>query len=168
MSLLHCKKYQYGVFLLPRLLRGFIGSISSSSSSRYCRAWRYGLLFLNNLLEAMSAEKAPKFSQSGGSVSDGTETGPVVSVPPLDAGDWDTDLVLSPLCRCQGVDVSTLDGRCRDKSCTPVRFRVVAELLPVPSRDNLATDTEKLLPCRMHEVAADVNILKYFITLNVT
>lgn len=54
--------------------------------------------------------------------------------------------------------MSSLDDRSRDKSCTPVRFRVLVEFLTVENRDNLAAGTETFLPFRMHEQATDVNI----------
>lgn len=101
----------------------------------------YGLLFLNVLLEDMSAERAPKFSTSGESLSAGTEREPRGSVPPWEAADRGLVLAVSPLWRWRGVGVRSLDDRGREKSCTPVGFRVLAEFLTVENRENLATGT---------------------------
>lgn len=81
-------------------------------------------------------EREPKFSRSAGSLSAGTEGEPRGSVPPWEAADRDTDLAVTPLGSCQGVGVRSLDDRCRDKSCTPVRLRVLGEFFTVENRDN--------------------------------
>ncbi|TNN75939.1 hypothetical protein EYF80_013909 [Liparis tanakae] len=123
-NLLHCKKYQYGVFVL---LRDFTrsSSPSSSSPSRYRRSWTYGLIFLYVLLEDMSVEKEPKCSRSGGSFSAGAEGDPRGSAPAWEEADRDTVLADSS---CQGVGVRTSpEDRCRDTSRAPVRLRVPVE-----------------------------------------
>lgn len=122
----------------------------------------YGLIFLNDLLEAMSAEREPKFSRSGGSVSAGTEGEPSGSVPPWEAADRDTDLADSST---QGDGVRSPDNRCREEACPAVRLRVLVEFLTVEKRDNLATGTETFLPVLRQEQAADVNIFTGFIEL---
>lgn len=110
----------------------------------------------------MSAEREPKFSWSGGSLSAGAEVEPRGSVPPWDATDTDTHLAVSPPDSFQGVGVKSLDDRCRDKSRTPVGFRVLGGFVAPENRDNLATGTETFLPFRAHEQATDVNIFTAF------
>ncbi len=155
-SFLHCKKYQYGVFLLQGLLWGLASSSSSSFSSWYRRSWTSGLLFLNVLLADMSADREPKFSRSGGLLPAGPDREQSGSVSPWEEADRDRDLAVV---RCLGVGVRSLDGQCRDKSGDPDRFWVLADVETVENRDNWAKGTETFLPFRIHEQATDVNIL---------
>lgn len=159
MSFLHCKKYQYGVFLLPGVLRGFTEASSSVTSPSRCRrSWMCGLLFLNDLLEDMSAEREPKFS-----LSSGTEGEPRGSASPRGAADRETELRVRPRGCCQRAGVRGLDDRCCEKSSVAVRFRVLGEILPADRMDNLAKGAEILFPLRTHEHAKDVNIFNRYL-----
>lgn len=112
-----------------------------------------GLFFLNDLLDDMSAEREPKFSRSGESPSAGTES--ESGVLPWEAADRDTDLAVTPLGSCQRIGVRSVDDRCPEKCCDPVRFAVLCEFLTV--ENNLET----FLPFLTQ--ATDVHIFPEFI-----
>lgn len=154
-SFLHCRKYQYAVFLLPVFLKACPGSsppsFSSAASSRCRRSRKSGLLFLNDLLEAMLSDREPNLSRPGEIV---WESGG--SASPLEDADRDRNLALGSLENCHVADVRTLRDRCRDTSRRGVRVDVCVEKTDNPP-------TESLLHFRRHELI--LNILHAFIYL---
>lgn len=121
-----------------------------------------GLVFLNDLLEDMPAEREPNFSEPGGSFSAGTERRGSVTSPPGEAADTVTDLTASPSCTLRGVAVRRLEDQYRDESCTPVRIWTAGELLAAENQDNFAIGADIFLPCRTHEEATEVNMFIEF------
>lgn len=152
-SCLHCKKYQYAVFLLPGLLWGFTcSSCSLSSSCRYRSSWTSGLVFLNHFLVDMSTEREPKFSRSGRSrESEGSGT-----LPPRAAVDRDRDLAVKPLGKRHGSAVRSLDVWCCEKNAIWTGFVVLCEFfLTDQDRANLILGAETVPLFRTHEETTD-------------
>lgn len=151
MSFLHCKKYQYGVFLL---LRGLTASPCSSSSpvqsSRYCSSWRTGLLFLKDLLDAISVDREPN---SGGPEGEFSR-----SASPREQADRDTDLACRAASSPQGVCVRNLDKGACDKSGFPIRVRGSGDFLTTEKTHSLAPGADIFLPFRTHKLATAVNM----------
>lgn len=116
-----------------------------------------GLLFLNDLLEAMSMDMEPKFSWSGESGES------FVSASSVKEAETDANLTAGPPRSCQAVGARTLHDLCCGKSRPRVRLCVFEDFLAAEKMDNLETDI--LLPFLTHLQATDDNILNGLIQI---
>lgn len=110
------------------------------------------VLFLKDLFEAMSEDRVPKASCSCESPS--TEAGRELR----GSADRHTGLTESLSCTPHGRGQRSLDDQGPDEYRCSVGFKILAELLTVDNRDNLAKGTETLLPFRTHKEATVVSM----------